>query len=499
MAEISNVINVALLAGGKQAGRDNMNVVAILTPSQGVLSTAERYRAYKSSTAVEKDFGTGSDVTSYANTFFATSPNPTNFGGTLIVGYYRGAEETVAETSASLVGTQLAEAAVLQQLQAIANGSFALEVDGDEVVVNDLNFQTCTSLDDVQVKIAAKLTAAGVTVDYTDGRFVFVSETAGVLSTLTNLTAAAGGMFVGGILGVNEGSGALLTQGEASQTLTVETKQEGIAALKAQVNIKGACFIEKLLDDEMLELATWGKANAVIIYGVVSGNKYLQVSTTNPVWQIVLASGSSFRALYSKSGNRKLAATYMARVHTVNFNAENSAMTMQLKELSVPAEDYSQTELDNAKRVGLDLYTTIKDTPCVLTSHANDFVDNIYNITAYIDAVQTDMFNLLKSTATKLAQTEDDVKKLVDQGEKTTAGFARAGVFAPGTWSSPDTFGDVEVFKRNIEQLGYYWKAGSLADQAQADREERKSPVLQAAVKNAGAIHSADIIINFNK
>ena len=39
------------------------------------------------------------------------------------------------------------------------------------------------------------------------------------------------------------------------------------------MNIKGACFIEKLLDDEMLELATWGKANAVIIYGVVSGNK----------------------------------------------------------------------------------------------------------------------------------------------------------------------------------------------------------------------------------
>ena len=218
------------------------------------------------------------------------------------------------------------------------------------------------------------------------------------------------------------------------------------------------------------------------------------------MWQIVLASGSSFRALYSKSGNRKLAATYMARVHTVNFNAENSAMTMQLKELSVPAEDYSQTELDNAKRVGLDLYTTIKDTPCVLTSHANDFVDNIYNITAYIDAVQTDMFNLLKSTATKLAQTEDDVKKLVDQGEKNYCRFCTCRRVRTWHWSSPDTFGDVEVFKRNIEQLGYYWKAGSLADQAQADREERKSPVLQAAVKkNAGAIHSADIIINFNK
>lgn len=499
MADISNIINVALLAGGKSAGRDNMNVVAILTPEQGVLTTAERYRAYKNATAVEADWGTGSDVTEYANTFFATSPNPVNFGGTLIVGFYRGAEETVDETSATLSGTQLAEAATLQKLQSIANGSFAIEVDGDEVVINDLDFQTCTDLDEVQAVIAAKLTSAGVTVEYTDGRFVFTSEAAGILSTLTYLYAASGGSFVGGIIGVNEGSGAVLTQGEAAETLSVETKQEGIAELKAQVNIKGACFIEKLLDNEILGLATWGKANAVIIYGVLSGSKYLEVATTNPVWQLKLASGSNFRALYSKAGNRKLAASYMARTHTVNFSAENSAMTMQLKDLSVPAEDYSQTELDNAKRAGLDLYTTVKDVPAVFTSHANDFVDNVYNLTAFVDAVQTDMFNLLKSTATKIPQTESGVKTLVDQAEKTTGGFVRAGVFAPGTWSSPDTFGNVDVFKRNIEQQGYYWMAGSLADQPQSEREERKSPVLQAAVKNAGAFHSADIIINFNK
>lgn len=499
MADISNIINVALLAGGKSAGRDNMNVVAILTPEQGVLTTAERYRAYKTAGAVEKDWGTGSAVTEYANTFFATSPNPVNFGGTLIVGFYRGAEEIVAATSATLVGNQLAEAATLQKLQAIENGSFAITVDGDDVVINDLDFRTCTSLEDVLTTLAAKLTASGATVEYTDGRFVFTSETDGALSLLTYLSAAAGGTFVGGILGLNEGSGASLTQGAATETLAVETKQEGIAALKAQVNIKGACFIEKLLDDEILGLATWGKANAVILYGVFSGSKYLSVATTNPIWQLKLASGSNFRALYSKAGNRKLAASYMARTHTVNFSAENSAMTMQLKELSVPAEDYSQTELDNAKRVGLDLYTTVKDTPVVFTSHANDFVDNVYNLIAFIDAVQTDMFNLLKSTATKLAQTTSDVDKMVDQAEKTTAGFVRAGVFAPGTWSSPDTFGDVEVFKRNIEQSGFYWLAGSLADQAQAEREERKSPVLQGAVKNAGAIHSADLIINFNK
>jgi len=504
MADISNIINVALLAGGQSAARDNMNVVAILTPGQGVLTSAERYRAYKTAAAVEKDWGTGSDVTEYANSFFATSPNPVNFGGTLIVGYYRGAEETVPATSATLVGTQLAEAATLQKLQNIMDGSFTLTLTDDDVTdetiaVDGLDFQTCTSLEEARNVIAEKITASGVTLFYENGRFSVIGNTPSAVSTLTYATAGATGSYVGGILGLNEGSGALLTQGTDAEVLAVETKQEGIAALKAQVNIKGACFIEKLLDNEISGLATWGKANAVIIYGVFSGANYLQVSTTNPVWQLKLASGSNFRALYSKVGNRKLAASYMARTHTVNFSAENSAMTMQLKELSVPAESYTQTELDSAKRVGLDLYTTVKDTPCVFTSHANDFVDNVYNLIAFIDAVQTDMFNLLKSTATKIPQTESGVKTLVDQAEKTTAGFVRAGVFAPGTWSSPDTFGDVEVFKRSIEQSGFYWLAGSLAEQSQAEREERKSPVLQGAVKNAGAIHSVDMIINFNK
>src|SRR5690606_32215542 len=123
---------------------------------------------------------------------------------------------------------------------------------------------------------------------------------------------------------------------------------------------------------------------------------------------------------------------------------------------------------------------------------------NRYNIIGYIDAVQTDMFNLLKGTATKIPQTRRGVNQLIDQGERTTRQFVRAGVFAPGEWSSPDSFGDLDTFKQNIRDNGFYWLAGALADQPQADRAARKSPVLQAAVKNAGAVHSADIIINFN-
>ena len=48
----------------------------------------------------------------------------------------------------------------------------------------------------------------------------------------------------------------------------------------------------------------------------------------------------------------------MSRCHVVNFSAANSAMTMQLKELAnVVAEDYTDTEVADAKAVGLDIYT----------------------------------------------------------------------------------------------------------------------------------------------
>lgn len=496
-ASITNVVNVALIPESQLAQRDNMNVIAVLSSAAaGVIPSAERFRSYRDAAAVEADFGTASIVTQYAQTVFGTRPNAINFGGSLIIGLHRATPETVPASAATLTSTQFVEATLLDQLQAIADGSFDISVDGVADSVTGLDFSVVTSLEEVAALLETNMT--GVTVAVDNGYFKISSATTGATSLLTYMTEGATGTFVGGILTLADGTGGTLTQGEASSILPVETKVESLSALKALVNFEGAVFSDIVLDAEVPDIAAWAQANQTIVYNTFSGTSYLATSTGNPVWQVRLSRQSSFRMLYSKAGNRMLAASYMARTHTVNFNAENSAITMNLKELSVPAESYSQTEIDAAKRVGLDLYTTIKDTPVVLASGANDFVDNVYNLIAFIDAVQTDMFNILKSTGTKIAQTTRGVNQLVAQAEKTSRGFVRAGVFAPGTWSSPDSFGNIDTFNRNIEQFGFYWLAGLLRDQPQSDRQARKSPVLQGAVKNAGAIHSADIIINFN-
>jgi hypothetical protein len=332
-----------------------------------------------------------------------------------------------------------------------------------------------------------------------DQRVVITSDTSGASSTVTFASDPGTGTFIGQTLALTTGSGGFLTQGAASENLAIETKLAALTELAAQVKIRGAMFIDNPTDVESKSLAEFGQANDLLQYDVFDAPANLTVDPSNVVWDIKLSSLTNYRMLYSKAGNRKLAASYMARAHTVNFAAENSALTMHLKELSVAAEDYTQTEVNQAKTVGLDIYTTIKLTPVVLTSGANNFTDERYNLIAYVDFLQIDMFNLLKSTSTKIPQTTRGVNQLIDQAEKTTTQFVRAGVFAPGTWSSPDTFGDLETFKRNITNNGFYWLAGTLAAQSQASREARKSPVLQGAVKLSGAIQDIDIIVNVNR
>jgi len=495
---IKNVVTVTLLQGGALAMADNPNVVAMITSEQqGPISSASRYRIYSEAASVAADFGTASQAYDFAMSFFGTQPNATNAGGFLVMGYWRGAEETQAATAASLNGAQLSEASVVSALQQVADGTLDITIDSGSKSLTAMDFRATTTLDEIAVVINTALN--GETAAVVDQRIVITSSTTGTDSAITFASDPGTGTFIGQTLALTTGSGGFLTQGAAPAALTAETKLAGIAELFSQVKFRGAMFIDNPTDEESKTLAEWGQANDVLQYDVFDEPSNLEVDTENVVWDIKLSGLTNYRMLYSKAGNRKLAASYMARAHTVNFAAENSALTMHLKELSVAAEEYTQTEVNNAKTVGLDLYTTIKLTPAILTSGANNFTDERYNLIAFVDFLQIDMYNLLKQTSTKIPQTRRGVNQLIDQAEKTSRQFVRAGVAAPGTWSSPDYFGSRETFEQSIINNGFYWLAGSLSAQAQNSREARESPVLQGAVKMAGAVHSVDLIVMINR
>lgn len=497
MADIATIVNVALIEESATADRDNLNVVAMLTSSNEVLSTANPAREYTRYEDVEADFGATSEVASYAATFMGTKPNATNFDGSLVIGFWRAAPEDTDPTAATLASAELYEDNVIPQLQAITDGSMSITVGETEEQLTNLDFSTATTMEEAAGIMNAAMNEATVTA--TGTQFIVTASTTGATSLMTYATPAGLGTFIGSMLGLTAGSGAVLTQGVASETLEAEAPVEAFARVKAMTNAYGMMMIDEPITADRLALSAWAQANDVLVYDVFSSPDVLVIGGDNPAWQIRQNGRQNYRMMFSKAGNRKLAASYMARAHTVNFAAENSALTMNLKTLNVTPEAYSTSELRAAKTIGLDLYTTFKRTPALLTSGANGWTDNRYNLIGYVDAVQTDVFNLMKTTGTKIAQTDRGVNQLVDQVEKTTRQFVRAGVFAPGTWSATDSFGDLDTFNRSIESNGFYFLAGDLDDQAQSARQNRESPVIQGAVKNAGAIHSSDIIINFNQ
>jgi hypothetical protein len=83
---------------------------------------------------------------------------------------------------------------------------------------------------------------------------------------------------------------------------------------------------------------------------------------------------------------------------------------------------------------------------------------------------------------------------------RTVAVQAKSNLFiAAGEWTGSDTFGKPEDFKRNIKDFGYFIYSLPISQQSVADREARKAPVCQVALKYAGAIQSSTVIVNFNR
>lgn len=509
MASLAEVITVSVTEDGSGVIPDNPNVVAIFTQSQGgPLDTANRYAVYTNLQDVITDWGASSNEASYAAVFFAQSPNPVAAGGRLIIGYHRGATESVAATAGTLESAALTVSELVASLQAISDGTFDITIDGTEINATALDFRTCTTLAEVAAVIDTAVASKASCVATDDNTLLITSDTTGATSTMTYMSDPGSGTYVGALLTMETGTGATLTQGAASDSLSAETKVAALTAVYALVRFKGAMFITasaagaSLPEHEAYLMGVWGTANRVLIYDVFTGATAYAVSATNIVWYCKLASLQYLRMIYSSVGNRKFAAAYMSRMHTVNFAAENTAITMQLKSLAgVAAEDLSSSVIAACKTVGLDVYVPMKGStgPAkLLTSGANGYTDSLYNKAAYVEALETDLFNVLATTGTKIAQTTAGMNALVDQAEKTTQRFVRAGYFAPGTWTSTTRFGNVAQFDRAIEQQGFFALAGLIADQSTADRAARKSTPIQIACKEAGAIHSAELIVYIN-
>lgn len=218
---------------------------------------------------------------------------------------------------------------------------------------------------------------------------------------------------------------------------------------------------------------------------------------------IKTASDYATRCLYyggTAAQANAFAAAYASRLLSVNFTGSNTAITMNLKNLTsvTPDETVTETIYNNLATAGVDAYVDYAGVSAVVSNGANKFTDEVYNLVWFVSALKVAGFNALAQVGNKIPQTEAGMSVLRGVYKSICQQAVNNGYIAPGTWTSPEWFGNQADFASNITQYGYYIYSAPVSLQSVVDRAARKAPLVQIAIKEAGACHTSNVVIDVN-
>lgn len=276
-----------------------------------------------------------------------------------------------------------------------------------------------------------------------------------------------------------------------------------IQRVQPLVQFHGILFEFTQTDAQVLAAADYVQTQTMMLFTGSQDSATLTV-TTGLFWKIFNRGDTQTRCQIYLNGTYNDAvvetAAYCGRALSTDFAGSNTTQTMHMKNLATISVDANMTEtLFNAAVIaGADMYASFRGVPKVFSTGANRFFDQVYNQAWFVSALQTGLFNVLAQTTTKIPQTERGVGLLKSAARLVCAQAVSNGYVAPGTWTSPDTFGNPVDFLRVISEQGFYVFTLPLSQQSASDRAARKSPLVQIALKEAGAIHSSNILININ-
>lgn len=471
---ITNVITISVTQASPGIGNYNTSNVGLFTDEAPNLSTfgSLGYAAYLEPTQVGTDFGTSSKTYQMAVALFSQQPNILNGGGQLIVILMTNAINHVAFS-----GTP-------------ASGDFLFTYDG--------NNSAAVNWDDTASEIETKLRAvAGLEKVVVTG------------SMATSLNVQMAGIYAP--LSLTTSSNTLMTSAPASITITITTPT---AAEKLDAAITRTSDLVQYFGVIVDEIASViGDSDVLDAADVIQALNKIMLIVSNDAGDIApgglldefrTGSLTQTRGIYYGDSTAlnclEMVAAYAGRAFSTNFDGSNTTSTMHLKTLSgiQPDPTLTQTQLDLALDAGADTYPSLQGVPGVFCSGANFFFDQVYNLRWFVGALQVAGFNYLAQSGTKIPQTENGMDGLKGAYRNICEQAVSNQYSAPGSWTSPVTFGNQTQLIQNVAQRGYYIYSTPISQQNVASRQARQAPVVQIALKEAGAIQSSNVIVTVN-
>ena len=264
----------------------------------------------------------------------------------------------------------------------------------------------------------------------------------------------------------------------------------------------GAMFADTSITDNQHEaVAALIEANQAHLYGVTTQDTSVLDSTVSTdIASVLKGLGYKYTMLQYSSSSPYAIASAFGRLLTVNFNANKTTITLMYKqEPGITAEDITETQAATLKAKCCNVFVKYNNATAIIQhgqTPSRLFVDSVYNSIWFKFAIQTGVYNLLYQSLTKISQTDTGDHVIQTAIESVCVQAVANGYLAPGTWNS-DGFGALQ--QGDFLPKGYYVYAPPIATQTQSDREARKSVPFQVAAKEAGAIHTVDILVNVNR
>lgn len=485
---VNRLINVDVILTPQAANFAAFDTLLVMGDSD-VINVRERIREYNDIDAVAEDFGVNAPEYDAALLFFGQVPQP----DTLYIGRW-----ARLGTAGLLIGGELSAAQ-----QAIANwnvindGSLTVTIDGGATQqLENLDFTLETNLNGVADVITAAL--AGATCTWDGERFTITSGTTGVGSTVSFVTPGISGTNIASQLKLTEALARYVVDGIAA-----ETAEEAVAIMDGLQTAWYALTFgtPNITNNDHLAIAAYIQAATnPHIYGVTSADEDILDPEDDTDIASQLKELSYTRTFVQYSEAAYAAASFFGRALSVNFAGNNTTLTMMYKiEPGVAPADLTATEASALQDKRCNVYVNYNNDVAILqygTMAGPAYFDEIHGLDWLKNQIQTNVFNLLYTTPTKIPQTDAGNQMIGTVIDAACAAGVNNGLIGPGQWNSAG-FGQL-AYGAFLEK-GYYIYIPPISSQAQASREARESVPIQVAVKLAGAIHTVDIQVNVNR
>ena len=489
MAEISSTNTVRVTLSATPKGLSEANTASIVIFTNEEANKSGEYFAPMSPSEVANIFGSDSRTFAMANAILGQTPNIRTARGSLYIVPYVATDATRGNFVTPNIKANL------EAFKSIKDGSLKVTLNGKVKEVKGLNFTGCATVEDIAEIINnanLDLEVFGTTTA-TSATITFASKLLGATSSVT-FQSATEGTDISGTLYLNTEAGVINAGQDSTAT---ETLADAIARIDGKLSFGGILTTQCLENKAIIDTAKAVQALDHIFFvdtnsldNIAILGKEIKESTLFKTR--LVAYGESFE------GAKELVAGYASIALSPNFKASNTANTMNLKSIAgISGDDcLSQEYYNEAKLHGVDVYGNTGGLSCIYSFDNGKYTDEVVGDLWMKKQFEVAVFNVLRQTNSKIAQTETGMTALKMAVDKVCAMGVNSGLIGVGLkWNGADRFGDPEDFDRNITERGYYIYSLPIAEQNQAEREARIAPVIQTAIKRAGAIHEADLIV----